>query len=506
MFKQFIQLYEDYNEFMCFHELPQNGPGRMNFVKFKDADIDSYAGKENVFFAPNSLGYRYDKSVKKSHLKRDREHLQRLHCLYVDIDIKDSTIIDFESPEQAYEYFNYHCLKGEVPEPTMITCSGSGIHMFWKIDPVTYKGNLEKYDAAMKYIYDVFKAYGADSRVSKDRVRLMRVPGTLNVKGNKVKEAYTMAFSGKKYTLDGFCHECNIDFEKVIQFKKEPKEVKTPEKIYYQETSKVLSFYTQIYSKRINDLTHLLLKHRDFESTGKKTAKRENILFLLRYYFLESGCSLEEALEKVKEINARLKYPLTEKEVIKSTKSAEKYHQSQQKKLRMTNRSLIEFLSITEEEQMEMKTIMSAEEKALRKKRRDRKAYLLRLEILGKDTKAKQIMERRISIQEMLKNGQNQREICTRLNISRSTFYEDFGAIKSEEWQRESQEYMESMMEPMEATGTDNGTAVFAGKIVSPKNSAPVIICDVCSSIPPSSPPSEIIDLPLEDVRVINDS
>lgn len=66
-------------------------------------------------------------------------------------------------------------------------------------------------------------------------------------------------------------------------------------------------------------------------------------------------------------------YPLTEKEVIRATKSAEKVYQDKNKDYKYKNDTLIELLDISEEEQQHLKTIISKWEYKRRKRIRDSK-------------------------------------------------------------------------------------------------------------------------------------
>ena len=54
--------------------------------------------------------------------------------------------------------------------------------------------------------------------------------------------------------------------------------------------------------------------------------------------------------------------PLSENEVVRATRSAETVYKNQNKNYKYKNETLINLLEVTEEEQKEMKTIISKEE------------------------------------------------------------------------------------------------------------------------------------------------
>ena len=128
--------------------------------------------------------------------------------------------------------------------------------------------------------------------------------------------------------------------------------------------------------------------------------------------------------------------PLSEKEVVRATKSAEKVYKDQNKDYKYKNETLINLLEITEEEQKEMKTIISDEEYKIRKRLRDReyqkKKYDESLKIEGKLTEKEKISQRRIKIKDLLREGLKQKDICLQLDISKDTYLRDRKYLKEQ--------------------------------------------------------------------------
>ena len=186
-----------------------------------------------------------------------------------------------------------------------------------------------------------------------------------------------------------------------------------------------------LYHARILDIIKLC-ELREYDLKGH----RELILFLYRYYLCYFTEDIEKALYDTLELNSMFRQPLSEKEVVRATKSAEKVYKDQNKDYKYKNETLINLLEITEEEQKEMKTIISDEEYKIRKRLRDReyqkKKYDESLKIEGKLTEKEKISQRRIKIKDLLREGLKQKDICLQLDISKDTYLRDRKYLKEQ--------------------------------------------------------------------------
>ena len=162
-----------------------------------------------------------------------------------------------------------------------------------------------------------------------------------------------------------------------------------------------------LYYSRVLDIAKLC-ELRNYDLKGH----REVILFLYRYY---TCCFIEdeiEALEKVKELNLMFRQPLSDREVERDTRSAEKYYA--EKKYKYSNDRLIEILDITEQEEKEFKTIISTKEKY----RRNNERRTPRNEN-GLTKKQQELKDLKGQVQELKEQGLNNSEIARRLNVDR---------------------------------------------------------------------------------------
>ena len=118
--------------------------------------------------------------------------------------------------------------------------------------------------------------------------------------------------------------------------------------------------------------------------------------------------------------------PLSEKEVIRATRSAEIVYKDQNKNYKYKNETLINLLEISDIEQKEMLTIISKDEYRRRKRERNNKAYNSeeakekyknQLKQDGKLTKKEQIELQREKIKSLREEGFKNKEISQKLNI-----------------------------------------------------------------------------------------
>lgn len=120
------------------------------------------AGKSDTFITVNEFdGWRYIRS------------LRSLRALYVDLD--DQT--DSYAVLDALAY-------AKLPGPNIIVSSGTGLHLYWLLEPLPPKA-LPVWQRCQDALIKALKPLGADS-AAKDCTRLLRVVGTRN-KGEEVK-------------------------------------------------------------------------------------------------------------------------------------------------------------------------------------------------------------------------------------------------------------------------------------------------------------------------------
>ena len=354
--------------------------------------------QENVYISINTFYSTF----------RRLEYLKELKAQFIDLDIyktgftKEQIIMHLEA-----DYFNK-----SIPRPNLIIDSGRGLYLIWLLNSVPSKA-LPLWKAVEEYLYSVLKPFGAD-RQALDPTRILRVPGSINSKSKttvNVIEQYD-------YIYD--LREIQNEYLPELEERKAKKKGRPSKTVFiHRERS--------LYYARIQDIIKLC-ELREYDLKGH----RELILFLYRYYLCYFLEDTQKALEDVLELNREFIYPLSETEVIRATRSAEKVYLSKDKDYKYKNETLIELLLITELEETYMTTIISNKESKRRRSIRDEKRYKEKLKLDGKVSEKEKLSQRRAKIKDLLAEGLKRKDICLQLDISIKTYKRDISFLKEQ--------------------------------------------------------------------------
>ena len=336
------------------------------------------------------------------------ETIKEIGNLFLDLDTYNTKFTKTQILMNLEEnYFNRL-----IPIPNLIIDSGRGLTLVWSIEKVPYMA-LPLWKSIQEYLYSQLKEFGAD-RKALDATRVLRVAGSINSKsGTRVTILEKYEY---KYTLREIQREFLPDLDENKSKKKG-----RPKKVVYVHRERSL------YQGRILDLVKLC-ELRNYDVKGQ----REIILFLYRYYLCYFYEDEQKALEDVLELNKEFIQPLSEKEVIRATGSAEKVFKAKDKQYKYKNETLIEILEISEYEQTHMKIIIGKEEYKRRHRVREKNRYLEKLKSQGKLTENEKIEQRRQKIKDLLGKGLSQKEIYTSLKLSKRTCIYDIKYLKEQ--------------------------------------------------------------------------
>ncbi|HAT4253543.1 TPA: DNA-binding response regulator, partial [Clostridium perfringens] len=261
-------------------------------------------------------------------------------------------------------------------------------------------------------LYNQLKCFGAD-RQALDATRILRVPGSINSKSKTVVNI----LDEYEYIYD--LREIQNGF--LPELKPYEKKKGRPSKINYIYRERSL------YYGRIQDIIKLC-ELREYDLKGH----RELILFLYRYYLCSFTEDIQKALEDALELNSMFRQALSEREVIRATRSAERCYLDKNKQYKYKNETLIELLEINEEEQRYMKIIISKDEYKRRDRVYQRKKYQEQLKAQGKLSEKEKISQRREKIKDLLREGLTQKKIYTLMKISKRTCINDVNFLKEQ--------------------------------------------------------------------------
>lgn len=352
--------------------------------------------------------------------KRSIENIRQLRSLYIDIDCYNMNM----KPEWVLGKLELEQFRQTIPEPNFVIYSGQGLVLIWLLDPIPYKA-LPLWNAVQKYLLEQLKEVGGDSKAI-DAARVFRIAGTKNSKNNKIVHV--------EYRHDHRYSLRQIQYDYLPELTPPPPQVKKKR----GRKKKIVQLFNvySLHHSRILDITKLV-ELRNYEVDGY----RELICFLYRYWMCCFCNDTEEALRQTLELNSSFSNPLPEKEVRTATKSAEKAYEARSNKeanelakkrgypgagYNISNAKLIRWLDITDEEMVELLTIINPKEKRrrdlLRKEKERREAGVpTREERLANDREA--VLKKVAIIRDTMEKhpGLSSRKLSEKTGIPRST-------------------------------------------------------------------------------------
>ena len=302
-------------------------------------------GRADYYITPNSYYIA----------QRASGNIRHLRALYSDLDL-----VDYGKMEAVYEVA-VMVGEGEIPEPTMITDSGRGLHLYWRINHAPM-GALWTWQQLQDYLYRKLRHLGADAGAT-DSARLLRVPGTINSRNGALCKP--VVITNKIYSM----------YDLRDKYLPQPKPKAKPRRKAGGKVAHIFNPYT-LHRARLNDLL-TLCKLRNYEVTGH----RNNILHLYAYWQGITMRDMGEMGQAVHTLNDSFKEPLPRPQVDAVARCVPKAIQGflaadggPTTGYNYTNERLIEILKIDEDEQQELSTIIGKKEKYRRNNERRRQA------------------------------------------------------------------------------------------------------------------------------------
>lgn len=178
-------LFEGMEGFIEFRLISNDGKRTQHFAPVAEI-LDKWSEIEPKLLAANGRGANIYFGVNPRTEKiGDAAHVKECRDLWADLDTKDLAIVKT----------NYAPFKGLGLEPSYVVDSGHGFHFHWLLkEPVTPA-------EAEKIMREIARVIGGDSTY--DAPRVMRLPGTMNMKAAPVPCVLKTAFPIRRYsTLD----------------------------------------------------------------------------------------------------------------------------------------------------------------------------------------------------------------------------------------------------------------------------------------------------------------
>lgn len=372
--------------------------------------MNRFMGVENVYLSQGS--FRDARSI---------AGLRQINTLFVDLDFYK--IRKDYSAEQICWQLEVNEYNRSIPEPSAILSSGRGLALIWYIEP-TLAADLPLWQSIEDYLIYALRDYGADS-AARDAARVLRLAGTVNSKSGQMAKFIRAYNTEPRYSLKNIADQ----YLAVNDTKKK----NTTTKSLYKASEKlgrILNVYTLHYS-RLKDLERL----QQIRTTNGDVCNgyREIMCFLFRYWMCCFTSNPVQSLNETMLFNNKFLRPLTEREIINATKSAEKGWENWldnidnegnlKNRINKTgynyrNKTLINLLAITAEEQKQLTTIISTAEKY---RRNNIKRYKQRRNENGLTQKQVERQELISKAKKMYVNGNTQTEIAREIGISQAS-------------------------------------------------------------------------------------
>lgn len=304
-----------------------------------------------------------------------------------------SIILDLDTYHSVYEYDSdgeiFQAMKPVIDrigiEPNMYVNSGHGRYLMFSFNNINLSvPEMRKlYQETVKKLIYQFKEFGADAKCS-DITRIFRIPGNINPKTGE--KAYVIDCFENRVTLSELATAVGICKGKTASEKKKKSRQRKFEMNYLSLGN---SRYTKVNIQRDEDF-NTLLELRNYDIEGYR-----NILFHLmsvNCFFL--GMDEESVRKYLNEINSLLVAPYDSLDAVirYAGKNYERYEEDYEGTVKYTNRTIVERLDITEEEQKHMKQLIGQKEANKRIEESSKKSIVKQMEKKRKDTEKKSVI------------------------------------------------------------------------------------------------------------------
>lgn len=116
---------------------------------------------------------------------RKSRYLASMGLVFSDADTYDVPELRGLSVEELLAHALAVCGKKGLPEPSTVVYSGRGLQLKWRLASPVHPQDFERWDRVQDEVCQRLQGIGADSH-AKDRSRVLRVAGTMNVKSGQL--------------------------------------------------------------------------------------------------------------------------------------------------------------------------------------------------------------------------------------------------------------------------------------------------------------------------------
>lgn len=132
-------------------------------------------------------------------------NLWRLGLCFVDLDTY--TIGMTGDPEKLAQHLVIHCQEEGVPPPSLVVFSGRGLQAKWLLENAIPRQALPRWNLCQRVLVDKLASFGADAN-AKDASRVLRLVGAVNTKSGEVARVVHVTEENGQPVRYGFEYLC----------------------------------------------------------------------------------------------------------------------------------------------------------------------------------------------------------------------------------------------------------------------------------------------------------
>lgn len=362
-------------------------------------------------------------------------NLLRIGLLFADLDTYRLPWAQGRTPEQLAAAVLHHCAEEGLPPPSLLVYSGRGIQAKWLLDGTIPRQALPRWNACQRYLIDRLAPLGADP-VAKDASRVLRLVNTVNTKsGNVCRVVHVQSDAngdpvryGFEYLAEALLPVARWTIEEQRRDRAERRQLKL---MPGGKSDNLRGFSgRQLAWDRLEDLRKLAELRGGVQEGQRMQHLFWRLNFLLLSGATNSSLMYAEAAALAGELDRSWGY--RSKELMTLYSKAKAFEAGEKVTLggkefaplyTPKNDTLISLFSITDDEQRQLKTIISGVMAAERRRKRDRKRDEARRRAAGavdRETYLEGAQERRMAAQALRAEGLSVRAIAARLGVSKS--------------------------------------------------------------------------------------
>lgn len=382
-----LALFDGAEEARAYHD-----PGRSGFFSILvDVNGNKRQSSHRLIEMPTVLGL-IDKTrdtwlTQAEFIRPNRRvvNLARIGLLFADLDTYRVPWAKGRTPEQLAQFVLFHCAEEGIPTPSMLVFSGRGIQAKWLLDSPVPRQALPRWNACQKYLIDRLASVGADVG-AKDASRVLRLVETVNSKSGEVCRVVHVENGadgqpiryGFEYLAEMLLPVARWEIEQQRQQRQERAERRQLKLIPGAKTDNLRGFSgRQLAWHRLEDLRKLAML-RGGVSEGERM---KHLFWRLNFLLLSGATNSRDMYYEAKALARELdpQWQQNSKELMTLYAKAKAYEAGEKISFggkeyaplyTPRNDTLISLFQITDDEQAELRTVISKGMAAERNRKR----------------------------------------------------------------------------------------------------------------------------------------